>query len=57
MDGAFIVTAPVHVWVRAVVGTSVLPVGARVRVVLTDTVRRLVAQGLLVIEKEGDYAD
>lgn len=57
MDGAFIVTAPVHVWVRAVVGTSVLPVGARVRVVLTDTVRRLVAQGLLVIEEEGDYAD
>lgn len=36
---------PEHVTLRGVVATSVLPVGAVVRVAKTDTVRRLLALG------------
>ena len=36
---------PEHVTLRGVVATAVLPVGAVVRVVRTDTVRRLLALG------------
>lgn len=46
---------PEHVTLRGVVATSVLPVGAVVRVVRTDTVRRLLALGY--VEEVADGGD
>lgn len=46
---------PEHVTLRGVVATSVLPVGAVVRVVKTDTVRRLLALGY--VEEVADGGD